>query len=599
MSRKTGRYLTGSATLILCGAMLFVTMRHQDAFDSRDGQRSEQGQTLTADVSEGAAITTDRAAPAQRLEVDCAVLMTTIEGSPELARFRRDLEIDLFLRDQGFGWLERELVMDLAGYREQRAALAFKRNHPIETSPPLSNDRRRRLGDTLQRAGVLRYFGTGWHSEIPVPELTFGHHEAARAIKHGVSAEALMELIDASGIDPTVVSRYGAASLVRTAAMHGRPDLVRFLLERGVDPTRKRGSVLDDLPFAWEQNSRRVMYAEVIGLLSAAGDRPYLPSTLKEITKAMPDYVSVPRLHAASAMAIQTPQVRDAADGLTELVAAWEAKLDDAASVERRCRDWLNVANERNPLGRHGRNESKFADPKMLEQAKGLLALAEEQIKAGNVPEETKAFVRMLDLWSAGLWKDAFAVADEWDLGYEELLVQSLKHGAPFEVVMEVVRRNGGRIPQDAILHLAYSPWSGATEVAETLVAVYGMDSHFVSPDGRSAYDELVEQFYNLKGPNNIGQPEPAGWAMAQFLARQGVAAVPSGSGSDPLHRVLRNALEFPFTVPAAVAYARLLVDQGAPVGSTHRKFAAWLAEVNREGYQQLVEAVPELAVDT
>jgi len=28
--------------------------------------------------------------------------------------------------------LERELVMDLAGYREQRAALAFKRNHPLK-----------------------------------------------------------------------------------------------------------------------------------------------------------------------------------------------------------------------------------------------------------------------------------------------------------------------------------------------------------------------------------------------------------------------------------------------------------------------------------
>ena len=594
MSRGTRQYLMGSTALILCGAVLFVTMRQDDAFDNGQEQRSKQSLDLPVDVNESAAITTDSDVLVQHPDVDCAVLLTTIEGNPDLAKFRRDLEIDLFLRDEGLGWLERELVMDMAGNGEQRAALAFTRNHPIETSPPLSNDRRRRLGDILHRAGILRHFGTGWHSDIPVPELTFGHHEVARAIKYGVSPEVLSDLIDASGIDPTVVSRYGAASLVKTAAIHGRPDLVRFLLERGVDPTRKRGSVLDDLPFAWDQNSRVAMYAEVIDILTAAGDRPYLPSTLNKITEAMPDYVPVPRLHTASAMAIQTTQVTNAAEGLTELVAVWETKLDDAAAVERICRDWVNLADHRAP----GRNESDFVDPKMSQQAKDLLALAEEQIRAGNVPDETKALVRMLDLWGAGLWDDAFAVADEWGLGYEELLVQSLKHGAPFEVVMEVVSRNRGRIPQDAILHLAYSPWSGAADVAQALVTAHGMDVHYVSPDGRNAYDELVEQFYNLMGPTNIGQPEPAGWAMAQFLASQGVAAAPNGSGFDPLHRVLREALEFPFTVPAVVEYARLLVNQGATVGSTHREFAAWLAEVNHEGYQQLVEAVPELAVD-
>ena len=583
-----------STALILCGAVLFVAVRHDDALDDRH----ERSPDLTVDVNESAAITTNSAAPAPRPDVDCAVLMATVEGSPELTRFRRDLEIDLFLRDEGFSWLERELVMDLAGFREQRAALAFRRNHPIETSPPLSNDRRRRLGDILQRAGILRHFGTGWHSDIPVPELTFGHHEAARAIEHGVSTDVLTELIDASGIDPTVVSRYGAASLVRTAAIHGRPDLVRFLLERGVDPTRKRGSVLDDLPFAWEQNSRKAMYAEVIDLLSAAGDRPYLPSTVDKITEAMPDYVRVPRLHAESAKAVQTTRVREAAVGLAELVAVWEEKLDTAASIERRCRDRGSVVDNRDSPGGSGRNESDLVDPKALQRAKELFALAEEQIRAGNVPAETKALVRMLDLWGAGLWKDAFAVADEWGIGYEELLLQSLKHGAPFEVVMEAVRRNGGRIPQDAVLHLAYSPWPGATEVAEALVAVYGMDAHYIGPDGRNAYDELVERFYNLKGPTNIGQSDPAGWAMAQFLARQGVSVAPSGSRPDPLQRVLRNALEFPFTLPAVVEYARLLVDQGATVGSTHREFAAWLRDLNREGYQELVEAVPELAVD-
>ena len=306
-------------------------------------------------------------------------------------------------------------------------------------------------------------------------------------------------------------------------------------------------------------------------------------------------------LHPDAVALIDTPEVRRTAEEFRALMDGWADRMRKAVAVEERCASVVVQAPTTSSLFAkqtyEERLRAEYARDPLVREAEVALAAAEKMILSGEIPENMKAFSRMLDLWHAGMWTAAFAVAEEWDAGwYEDLVDRALLHGAPFEIIVEVISRNGGNVPDDAMVLLVSEPWSGAARLAATLQEVYTMDVHYVDKDGRNAFYYISEQFYDLQGPARIGRMKTQVWEMAQFLAEQGVAVKSRARGLDPLDIVLLKAIKMPMTVAAATDFVRLLIDQGAPIELSHRELMQWLAQLNPEGYAELVETVPELA---
>jgi len=528
---------------------------------------------------------------------DCLMALQG-DDNAELAALRLNLEATRFLSASGLSVLERDLVVELSGYRRYyERGRVVARNHPISTSPPLSKERRFALGELLDSVSLGRLLGYGsWRSEVPVPELTFGQREVAKAIEHGMTPEVLTRLLEISGVDPTATCRYNGANLAKTAAVHGKPDLLRVLLERGTDPTNGNRSVLDDLALVMPEQDDGT-YADVVQQLISAGDMPFMPSTLDTLEVVTPLTVP-PSLHPDAVALIDTPEVRRTAEEFRALMDGWVDRMREAVAVEERCASVVVQAPATPSLFAkqtyEERLRAKHVHDPLVREAEAALAAAEKMILSGEDPENMKAYGRMLDLWHAGMWATAFAIADEWDPGwYEALVERALLHGAPYETIIEVVRRNGGNVPDDAMMLLASEPWSGSARLAATLQDVYAMNVHYVDEDGRNAFYHISEQFYDLQGPARVRREV---WEMAQFLAEQGVTVKSSARGLDPLDIVLLKVIEMPMTVTAAGDFVRLLIDQGAPIDPSHRELMQWLAQLSPEGYAELVETAPELA---
>ena len=583
---------------ILAGVfLLYVYPTSEQHVDSHMPEEQEEQAALAK--GQGSEVTSAVVGP-NRSSDDC--LMAAQGGdNAELAALQLNSEAARFLSASGLSVLERDLVVELSGYRRNyERGKVVARNHPISTSPPLSKERRFALGELLDSVSLGRLLGYGgWRSEVPMPELTFGAREVAKAIEHGVTPEVLTQLLEISGVDPTVTYRYNGANLAKTAAVHGKPDLLRVLLERGANPTNGNRSVLDDLALVMPEQDDGT-YADVVQQLMSAGDMPYMPSTLDTLEAVTP--LTVPSsLHPDAVALIDTPEVRRTAEEFRALMDGWADRMRKAVAVEERCASVVVQAPTTSSLFAkqtyEERLRAEYARDPLLREAEVALAAAEKMILSGEIPENMKAFSRMLDLWHAGMWTAAFAVAEEWDAGwYEDLVDRALLHGAPFEIIVEVISRNGGNVPDDAMVLLVSEPWSGAARLAATLQEVYTMDVHYVDKDGRNAFYYISEQFYDLQGPARIGRMKTQVWEMAQFLAEQGVAVKSRARGLDPLDIVLLKAIKMPMTVAAATDFVRLLIDQGAPIELSHRELMQWLAQLNPEGYAELVETVPELA---
>ena len=554
-----------------------------------------------AALAKGQGIEVTRAVVDPNRSSDDCLTAARGDDNAELAALRQNAEAARFLSASGMSVLERDLVLELSGYRRSHErGKVVARNHPISTSPPLSKERRFALGELLDSVSLGRLLGYGsWRSEVPELELTFGAREVAKAIEHGVTPEVLAQLLEISGVDPTVACRYNGANLAKTAAVHGKPELLRVLLERGANPTDGNRSVLDDLALVMPKQDDGT-YADVVRQLMSAGDMPYMPSTLDTLEEVTP--LTVPSsLHPDAVALIDTPEVRRTAEEFRTLMDGWSDRMRKAVAVEERCASVVLQAPTTSSLFAKQTYEERLRtdylhDP-LVREAEMALAAVEKMILSGEIPENVKAHVRMLDLWHAGMWSAAFAVAEEWDAGwYEALVEQALRRGAPFEIIVEVISRNGGNVPDDAMVLLVSEPWSGAARLAATLQEVYSMDVHYVDEDGRNAFYYISEQFYDLQGPARIGRMDTEVWEMAQFLAEQGVVPKSSARGLDPLDRVLLKVIEMPITVAGATDLVRLLIDQGAPIDPSHRELMQWLAQFNPEAYAELVETVPELA---
>ena len=341
-------------------------------------------------------------------------------------------------------------------------------------------------------------------------------------------------------------------------------------------------------------------YADVVRQLMSAGDIPYMPSTLDTLEAVTP--LTVPSsLHPDAVALIDTREVRQAAEEFRALMDGLADRIRKAVAVEERCASVVGQAPTTSSLFAKQTYDERLRaqhvhDP-LVREAEMALAAAEKMILAGEDPENMKAYGMMLDLWHAGMWTAAFSVAEEWDAGwYGALVERALLHGAPFEIIVEAVSRNGGNVPDDAMMLLVSEPWSGAAKLSATLQEVYTMDVHYVDEDGRNAFYHISEQFYDLQGPARVGRMNTEVWELAQFLAEQGVAVQSSARGLDPLDIVLLKVIEMPMTVVAATDFVRLLIDQGARIDPSHRELMTWLAGLNPEGYAELVETVPELA---
>ena len=587
-----------AAVAALLGVMLFVAPALQTAADAGLGEQADGAATPTNQATATAVVAT--ANDAQAATASCLDELAELDNNPALVAKRRDIAVAKFSRESGVYGLARDLVVDLAGFRGRRATVEaiYQRQHPQATSPPLARQRRLALGPLLESVALGKLVW-GWESDFQAARLTFGDREIAEAIRRGVSAEVLDQLIDLSGVSPAFTNRDGR-SLATAAAIYGKPKLLRWLVERGATPIAG-GSVLDDI--ALLPASENSAYAAVVAQLVALGDQPRMPTTLPVLAARFPDVDDATlALHPDAAAALQRPEVHQAAEGLRALLAEWNMRVDAAKAVERRCvgkvasaesaaRTLPSLANKQ----RHedALTEALANDPGFRE---GLEALAEFEgkLNTGDISNTLRAFRLMMDLWDEEHYVRAIEIAEEWDLGYF-VLEEALRNGVPLPVVHFAIERAGGMPPKNAILVLAERPWPGAAELARVLIEDYGMDPHFVDENGRNAHDLLSTRFYRppelARGGLNAGA-----WELAHFLAEHDVSVKPRRYGFDPLDNVLRTGLDTPLAWPGVLAYSRFLIDRGALVERSHLEIARLIAEEDPERHRLLVDAVPELA---
>ena len=198
-------------------------------------------------------------------------------------------------------------------------------------------------------------------------------------------------------------------------------------------------------------------------------------------------------------------------------------------------------------------------------------------------------------LGSAGRWGEAKAVAEKFQLGYEHLLYRALSEGAPSDVIVELVESNG-TLPDDAITTIASKSlnlkgWSGAAELARTLVQTHGLDVHFVDQQGRNALTIAAEYFYDIPG----WDANRDSFELIEFLLDQSVTTKPDARSLDALDRILLAILDRPETVRAGIELLRYLIGRGAPVELSHRQVAQIISVSNAQAHARLIEAVPEL----
>ena len=594
--RVAGLALGVAGLAALLGAVLFRSASLGTPVDTR----GNAGNTVATPPGESAAATA-AATPSDPLEAaaPCHAELALSENTPALVATRRDIAVAKFLGESGLTGLARDLAADLAGLRGMRAEpeYIYLRHHPRATSPPLARSRRLALGPLLESAGLGR-LALGWESDFQTADLTFGDREIATALQRGVSLDVLAQLVELSGVDPAVTNRDGT-SLATAAAIYGRPELLGWLVERGATPLAGK-SLLDDIALL-PASENDAAYAAVVGQLVALGDQPRMPTTLPALARRFPD--ATPTLHPDAAAALGRLEVQRAAEGLRSLLGDWQVRVETADAVQRRCAGTVasgeSSALQQPSLANKQRHEdavrqARHDDPNWREAAQ-VLALAERKLDTGDVPDKEKAFGLMMDLWGDGHYAEALETAAEWDLGYEWVVKEALRRGAPLPIALIAIERAGGVPPANAILLLAERPWPGAVELARALVERYGMDPHFVDADGRNAHDLLSTRFHGPWEPGDGGLHAHA-WALAQFLAEHDVSVKPRRAGFDPLDNALRTGLDRPWTMPAVADYSRFLIDRGALVEQSHLELALLIAEAHPERYRLLADKVPELA---
>ena len=653
--------LAVAALLTVAGAVAVILLLPSPFVQAPDAEPSRRAIEVAAEQAPSGATIARQAAGTsagrlgqQAAEGDCLTALATPEGSSQMMQEERLRHIERFLEGQD-DRLSQALAADLAGVVEQeppdgRPFTSIQYLHYRTPLPDderqLSYDERQQLTDLLTAEGIeglvalgdasllaakwkfnstsghlIREYAEGHLRGLPAvaDELSIGLHELGTAIEVGLPPSDFAVLLDAADVDPAATWLYGV-NLAKLAAIHNRPAILRLLAAQGINPVAAgrwgHRSVLDDIAASERppDADRAAALADVVRQLVAAGDRPYLPSTLSTLADWLPE-VGLPELHPDSAVMLQA--LEEAAQALAELDAEWAAKIAAAKRLEARC-------------------ESQLADPEVaLAAFKGkdlasklryrealdarLERLFEERDRAAeaaptdgeggdDAPVATAGQRDILDelfsLAGEGRWQQALALADEVG-GYAHMAVLSvaLTLDTPLDVLLALARRVDAMPPPertadtpdwlppwtplgDGVMALANNPRADIAAVVEALEP-FGLDLHYVDLFGRNAFHELA------------GWPrdDEALWRFAELLVSRSVSVKPRPYGLDPLDTVLTRLARFSRGgSETEIQLARFLIDHGAPIEASHLQLARQLAVADEEAYRRLVSAVPELA---
>lgn len=463
---------------ILAGALLVVlgtlvgTLLFERPPPIEEGRATALGARFEEPAPESAPVGTAADVPP-----DCLALAAP-EGSSLLLREQRRLRIEGFLDRLG-GALRRELVADLAGYRPQRQAVFESGLSPgmfWRYAPPGPPDKRRlsreefrsleqmrrrdgidglvefadasvfqsRWGVTTYAGYLIEEHGEVFHAALPMAAgaFPFGLHELAVAVRAGVAEAEFAALLAAVKVDLQTTWHNGA-NLAKVAAIHNRPAILRALMARGVDPAAAPHwptgrSVLDDVaarPRPVGADGTRAL-ADVVRLLTAAGDHPYLPSTLATLAQWLPA-ASLPTLHPESEALLAS--LAGPAATVAAMDAEWTAKAATAAQLERQCQGETAAPDAQYAAG-FPRDSSLAAKQRQqqalaawAEQANEELPAQAERERGGEdqpldavTPEAQRARDAIVMAVADDRWDDAIAVADRLG-GHVPML---LLHGA-------------------------------------------------------------------------------------------------------------------------------------------------------------------------
>ncbi|MCY3840469.1 MAG: hypothetical protein OXH09_17785 [Gammaproteobacteria bacterium] len=591
-------------------------------------------------------------------QLDCLDLLGKASSNLALATDRKRFGIRSFLtslENQGFNSLAQRLVADLAGIGafdldmrsyagaqsgsaevEQPRTAVYSLPRTGVHSLPLSRAQSNRVRDALQAPAIeslidefqadpslLRRY---WLREDPfdldqattvlghairvrgqelyraidtIPEeVSFGLHELAVAVGHGVGAADLATLLDRSAVDPTTSWRDRRTprdnTLAMVATLSANPGALQLLLTLGSDPSLGRRSVLDELPLPNEQTEA---VQEVVHVLLAHGDRPYLPSTRAALKRWLPQLSALP-LHPDAEVELATFAMEDVARELASLVEDWDRRVMHASRIEQHCQfAWDDetgpLLHRSDGLAAKMRRQDELDKRYEIAQRESLRSSQRwiEQLE----PEAARILEAIFEAVNESRWKDAMLLADSLavDAVDELLLFRALFFGAPMEVIETLIDRAGGVLPERAVLTLAAAPNEQALPVAKMLNQRYRLDLHFIDERGRNAVSEAVSLFWDTQFNSVVVDENVARWLT--FLSENSVTMKPESGGMDPLDLVLQEMVRRPFTNRAGVRVARFLIDHGAAVGASHRDLVDEIAMADWDGYRQLIQEVPEL----
>ena len=560
---------------------------------------------------------------------DCIEALAKPAANSQLMSEQKQLAVASFIKEHGSP-LEQDLIADVAGIRPDTRAvldtglpavlfLKYGAPRPSEAHKP-TDDELRRVEDVLGSAWregltsptthettlaayLVREHGDAVAAALPALDgvLPIGLYELAVAIEVGWAPADFQVLLDISNVD--VNARwYNGANLAKVAAIYVRPGILRLLTSRGVDPSAElmwdHGSVLDDMALMRTAVPMHTpappldeeAFADVVRQLIAAGDRPYLPSTLSALRKWLPG-TPMPTLHSDAA-ALLTPAIEATAKAVGAMDAEWNEKVEAARRLERRCDTVIADAVEHAVfLGTDLAAKQRYSEALDRRETRSLekLAAAQGDELEADAPSDGPAEPKpnaLLQAVTDQRWTDAVAIADQ-EGGLAPLFVLHIALGseAPLDVLVALINRTGGSTPQDVLRSLAQNRRPDAAQIAEALEP-YGLDPHAVDAQGRNGFTFIAGANFESEST----------WRFAEYLASHAVTVKPNAYGLDPLDTVLLRLLDLPLVSRAGIPFVRFLIDHGAPIEPSHLQLAESISKADAETYRRLVNVVPELA---
>jgi hypothetical protein len=587
---------------------------------------------------------------------DCLALAGSSESNSRLMSDRQDSDMQAFfesLAEQGFGKLQRQLVADLAGvdpfsiesrYKSPREVAYSAYLVPLPRTPRVTLTMQRRLDEALKSSTldewvrvalndpgvlrkrwsptvlggaslelrqtsvlghVLRSRGVDLQAHLhELPAGSFGVHELAVGIAVGMPTDRFLEVLERGDVDPgetwTHHRLHRNINLSVVAAFNARSDILRALMDRGVEPSSESHSVLDELAvYPVDHGSM----PEILRLVANANDQPFFPSTIETLKRRFPTS-PVWYLRADAIGTLATPGIERSAERLASIAEEWEPKIAEARRVEERCgQTWLGAADvATESLVAKMRHEGKSS--RRLDREMGGASENARSVLDDAAPAFLKSMGGLREALTAQDWSKVLRLADEAVVTFPEgvdpdgyyvtLLYTALRSGAPMDVVRALIDRTGGSLLPNAVMALVGGDWEGSLAMAMELERVYGLDVHFVNDYGRNAISKVVERFRAMHGTARV---DDTSVQWLDYLMSRSVTPKPSALGLDPMDTVLLAIAERPALASVGVSVLRLLLNSGAPIQASHRELAQLILGADSEAFELLVAAIPAFMI--